>query len=201
MFCLSVVVPNSRFPVRRAIGTGFVISENLLATAFHVKDDLDKSVGNFTLQKAQIIAWKKLGSGVYVQIPLKFKTADKISDMALYSFDAEIFKQQMKTSEIKFLTLAGRLPQIGEDILSISYYGTMGYPFNSLGNVSMIDNGEDIYSDLTLMPGNSDSPLVSMKTGEVLGVNTKVMTLGDSTLRLGIARRISDLKKLVENSR
>jgi S1-C subfamily serine protease len=75
----------------------------------------------------------------------------------------------------------------------------MEFPFNSLGNVSTIDNGEDIYSDVTLMPGNSGSPLVSMKTGEVLGVNVKVMTMGDGTIRLGIAKRISKLGELMKN--
>lgn len=201
VFCLSIVVSTTRFPLRKAIGTGFLISENLLATAAHVKDDLDKSVANFPPQKAKIVAWKKFDSGDFIEIPLKIRAFDKNSDMALYSFDAEVLRPQLKSREIKFLPLADRLPDLGEDILSIGYYGIMEFPFNSLGNVSMIDNGEDIYADMTLMPGNSGSPLVSIKTGEVLGLNVKVMTIGDGTIRLGIAKRISELKKLIEKSK
>jgi hypothetical protein len=37
-----------------------------------------------------------------------------------------------------------------------------------------------------------------MKTGEVLGVNIKVMTIGDGTMRLGIAKRISKLNDLLK---
>lgn len=118
--------------------------------------------------------------------------------MALYKFDAESLKQQQKTREILPFTLADRLPNIGEDVLSIGYYGTLANPFNSLGTISTIDQEDEIYADMTLLSGNSGSPLISMNTGEVLGVNIKVMTMGDGTIRLGIAKKISKLKELIE---
>ena len=200
VFCLSVIVPNQQFPQKRAIGTGFLVSENLLATAFHVKEDLNRSAVINDLSKAKTIAWKKFDNGDYIEIPIKLMTIDQDADLALYSFDVENLTQQSTTHQIKPLIIADRLPTIGEEILTIGYYDTMEFPFNSLGNISMIDKGEDIYSDMTLMPGNSGSPLVSMKTGEVLGLNVKVMTMGDGTIRLGISKKISKLKMLIEKA-
>ena len=200
VFCLSVIVPNQQTPQKRAIGTGFLVSENLLATAFHVKEDLNRTAVINDLSKTKTIAWKKFDNGDYIEIPIKLSAVEQDADMALYSFDTENLQQQSKTREIKPLKIADRLPNIGEDVLTIGYYSTMEFPFNSLGNVSMIDNGEDIYSDMTLLSGNSGSPLVSMKTGEVLGVNIKVMTMGDGTIRLGISKRISKLKPLIEKA-
>lgn len=197
IFCLSVIIPNFPKLERRAIGTGFLVSENLIATAFHVKEDLDKQANHSETFPGQIIAWKKFEDGEILEIPLKLVAIDQESDLALFSFEAENFKPQFQKRDIKPFQLADRLPDIGEDILSVGYYNLMEFPFNSLGNVSTIEKGEDIYSDVTLMPGNSGSPLVSMKTGEVLGVNIKVMTMGDGTIRLGIAKRISKLSELM----
>jgi S1-C subfamily serine protease len=198
VFCLSVVVPSSNAPKRRAIGTGFLVSETLLATAFHVKTDLEKQMVQFSKFKGQIVAWKKFEDGELLEVSLKFVVGDAANDLALFSFEPESLKLQLQKRNINPLPLAKNLPNLGEDILSIGYYGLMETPFNSLGNVSNIENGEDIYADMTLMPGNSGSPLISMKTGEVLGVNIKVMTIGDGTMRLGIAKRISKLNDLLK---
>ncbi len=198
IFCLSVITPKFPNPKRRAIGTAFLVSDKLLATAFHVKQDLDRQAAQSAKFAGHIIAWKKFEDGEYFEIPIKFVVADPKSDLALFSFDAEGLKPQAKKRNIKPLPLADRLPNFGEDILSVGYYGMMEFPFNSLGNVSNIENNEDIYADLTLMPGNSGSPLISMKTGEVLGVNIKVMTIGDGTMRLGIAKKISKLNELMK---
>ncbi len=200
IFCLSVTFPNLPDQKRRAIGTGFLVSENLLATAFHVKTDLEKASQRFAAFTGQIIAWKKFEDGEMIEIPLKLAAVDESSDLALFSFDGESLKQQATLKEIVPFQLADRLPDLGEDILSVGYYGLMEFPFNSLGNVSTIENSEDIYSDVTLMPGNSGSPLVSMRTGEVLGVNIKVMTMGDGTIRLGISKRISKLTELMKKA-
>lgn len=198
IFCLSVIIPKLPKVEHRAIGTGFLVSENLLATAFHVKEDLDKQANRSETFPGQIIAWKRFDDGEILEIPLKLAAIDQESDLALFSYEIENFKPQFQKQNIKPFQLADRLPDLGEDILSVGYYGLMEFPFNSLGNVSTIEKGEDIYSDVTLMPGNSGSPLVSMKTGEVLGVNVKVMTMGDGTIRLGIAKRISKLSELMK---
>lgn len=198
IFCLSVIAPQIPKSVRRAIGTGFLVSDKLLATAFHVKKDLETQANQRPKLSQKIVAWKKFADGDFLQLELKFVAGDELNDLALFSFEPASLKSQAEKRNIKPLPFAKRLPDFGEDILSVGYYSLMEFPFNSLGNVSTIDNGEDIYSDVTLMPGNSGSPLVSMKTGEVLGINIKVMTMGDGTIRLGIAKRISKLGDLMK---
>jgi S1-C subfamily serine protease len=89
------------------------------------------------------------------------------------------------------------LPPLGEEVVSIGYYGAYEFPFNSLGNVSMIDINEDIFTDLTLMPGNSGAPVCSLETGEVLGVTTDVLDLGNETVRFGIAKRAAKLREIL----
>jgi S1-C subfamily serine protease len=201
IFCLSVINPRFANPPRRAIGTGFLVTEKLLATAYHVKEDLDRQANQAGRPPGKIIAWKKFEDGEYVEIPLSFVQADAAADIAVFTFPAETLNVQAQKRNLKPLPLAARLPSIGEDILSVGYYGLMDFPFNSLGNVSTIDKGEDIYSDMTLMPGNSGSPLISLKTGEVLGINVKVMTIGDGTMRLGISKRIAKLIELLDKNK
>ncbi len=45
---------------------------------------------------------------------------------------------------MKPLTLAENLPPIGKEVISIGYYGDYEFPFNSIGNVAMIDKNEEI---------------------------------------------------------
>ena len=201
VFCLSVVHTKLQDPKRRAMGTAFLVSDNLFATALHVKQDLDRQMNQSYRLPEQIMAWKKFEDGEYFEIPIKFVAADTESDIALFSFQAEGLKEIAQKRGIKPIQLADRLPAIGEDILSIGYYGLIESPFNSLGTVSNIEKGEDIYADMTLMPGNSGGPLISMKTGEVIGINIKVMTIGDGTMRLGISKKISKLRDLIENNK
>lgn len=197
VFCISIIYKNTPNKLKTAFGTGFLVAENLLATAFHVQRDIEQTTKMGVLDSYQIIAWKRFENGDYLEFPIELSKFDADSDIAIYHFDADVLKVQSKNHPIKPLVIADRLPQIGEDVLSIGYYGELEFPFNSLGNVSMINSNDDIYSDLTLMSGNSGSPLCSMRTGEVFGLNTSVMTMGDGTIRLGIAKKGAKLKELL----
>ena len=99
---------------------------------------------------------------------------------------------------MKPMALAENLPLIGEEVVSIGYYGDYEFPFNSIGNVAMIDKNEEILSDLTIMPGNSGAPVCNLETGEVLGVTISVLDLGNETVRFTIAKRASKLKELLQ---
>lgn len=147
--------------------------------------------------RRELIAWKKLANGETINLPLEFVGKDDDSDLAIYRFD----QTKLKEHKTAILKLADRLPAISEEVVSIGYYGDYEMPFSSLGAVSMIDKNEDIYADLTLMPGNSGSPVCSVQTGEVFGVNIKVMTIGDGTIRLGIAKKAEKLKTLLDRYR
>lgn len=197
VFAISVVYKLEGAEKRVTSGTGFLVGENLIASAAHVQSEVEKMINFSPKSRRELIAWKKLPNGETINLPLEFVGKDDDSDLAIYRFDQTKFKGRKTTA----LKLADRLPAISEEVVSIGYYGDYEMPFSSLGAVSMIDKNEDIYADLTLMPGNSGSPVCSIQTGEVFGVNIKVMTIGDGTIRLGIAKKSEKLKTLLDKYR
>ena len=48
------------------------------------------------------------------------------------------------------------------------------------------------------MPGNSGAPIGSLETGEVLGVTTDVLGLGNETVRFGIVKRAVKLRGILQ---
>lgn len=197
VFAISVVYKHERAEKRVTSGTGFLVDKNLIASAAHVQREIEKLTNFSAKNSREAIAWKKFPNGETISFPIEFVTEDVESDLAIYRFDPE----KLKEHKISALKLADRLPAISEEIVSIGYYGDYESPFNSLGTVSMIDKNTEIFADLTLMPGNSGSPLCSMQTGEVFGVNVNVMAIGDGTIRLGIAKSADKLKTLLEKHR
>lgn len=197
VFCISVIVKGIDFEKRFSVGTGFLIGENLIASAFHVQTKADELPGEFLKNTSRIIAWKQFDTGEILQFPISIAVSDEKGDLAIYRFDSKVLSENPKFSVIKPLVLAESLPPLGEEVVSIGYYGAYDFPFNSLGNVAMIDSNEDIFSDLTLMPGNSGAPVCDLKTGEVLGITTDVLDLGNETVRFGIAKRAAKLKELL----
>jgi len=197
VFCISVIVKGRDFEKRFSVGTGFLVGTGLIASAAHVQTKAVELSGKFERNSSQTVAWKKFDTGEIVQFPIEIAVSDEKSDLMIYRFDHQALQENQKFAHIKPLVLAENLPQIGEEVLSIGYYGAYDFPFNSIGNVSMIDKDEDIVSDLTLMPGNSGAPVCSLETGEVLGVTTEVLDLGNETVRFGIAKRAAKLRELL----
>lgn len=201
VFCISILVKKDDSEKRFSIGTGFLIADNLIASALHVQSKSEELFKYSKNSSSQLVAWKRFGSGEIVQFPIKLAISDKDGDLAIYQFDDRILRENQKFARIKPLPLAENLPIPGEEVLSIGYYGTYEFPFNSLGNVAMIDVNEDIFSDLTLMPGNSGAPVCDLKTGKVLGVTTGVLDLGNETVRYGIAKKSQKLAELLQKLR
>lgn len=198
VFCISVVVKGKSFEGKPSVGTGFIVGNGLLASALHVETKAVELSRTFQKNTSKIVAWKTLRTGERVEFPIELFVSDKNSDLAVYRFDDKILKENPKFSAIKPLILAENLPPIGEEVLAIGYYGTYEFPFNSLGNVAMIDKNEEIISDITIVPGNSGGPICSPETGEVLGITISVLDLGNETVRFGIAKRASKLKELLK---
>jgi len=198
VFCISVVAKGRDNERRFSVGTGFLVGEGLIASAAHVQTKAEELMGKFGKPTSKIVAWIKFATGEVAQFPIEIAVSDDKSDLAIYRFDPNIFRENPKLSAIKTLVLAENLPPLGEEVLSVGYYGAYEFPFNSLGNVSMIDKNEDIVSDLTLMPGNSGAPVCSLETGEVLGVAISVLDLGNETVRFGIAKRATKLRELLQ---
>jgi len=198
VFCISVIIKGRDYERRFSVGTGFLVGEGLIASAAHVQPKAEELSVKFKNPTSKIVAWKKFSTGEVIQLPIQIAASDDESDLAIYRFDHKILRENPKFAAVKPLVLAEHLPPIGEEVLSVGYYGAYDFPFNSLGNVSMIDKGEDIVSDLTLMPGNSGAPVCSLETGEVLGVTISVLDLGNETVRFGIAKRATKLRELLQ---
>ena len=198
VFCISIAVKGKNIQGKYSVGTGFLIGEGLIASALHVQSkalELAKKFGNVSYR---VIGWKKFNTGESIEFPIEIAVSDKDNDLAIYRFDSKVLQENPKFSNIKSLALAENLPPLGEEVVSIGYYGEYQFPFNSIGNVAMIDKNEDIFSDLTLMPGNSGAPVCSLETGEVLGVTISVLDLGNETVRFGIAKRATKLREILQ---
>lgn len=197
VFCISIVVKGTD-KGKFSVGTAFLVEGNLLASAEHVSIKAGQLAQEFRNKNYEIIAWKTFQNGDYIQFPVELFVSDKNTDLALFRFDARVLKENPKYSIIKPMTLAENLPPVGEEVVSIGYYGDYEFPFNSIGNVAMIDKNEDVLSDLTIMPGNSGAPVCDLETGEVLGVTVSVLDLGNETVRFTIAKRAAKLRELLK---
>lgn len=198
VFCISVIIKGADYEKRFSVGTGFLIGEGLLASAAHVHTKALEMPGKFGQPTSKIVAWKKLDTGEVAQFPIEVAASDERSDLAIYRFDPKILREIPKFARVKPLVLAENLPSLGAEVVSVGYYAAYEFPFNSLGNVSMIDVNEDIFSDLTLMPGNSGAPVCDLESGAVIGVTTDVLDLGNETVRFGIAKRAAKLRELLQ---
>jgi S1-C subfamily serine protease len=197
VFCISIVVKGTDRG-KYSVGTAFLVEGGLLASAYHVSIKAGQLAQEFTNKNYEIIAWKTFQNGDYIQFPIEIFVSDKNTDLALYRFDNRVITENPKYSVIKPLALAENLPPVGEEVVSIGYYGDYEFPFNSIGNVAMIDKNEDILSDLTIMPGNSGAPVCDLETGEVLGITISVLDLGNETVRFTIAKRAAKLRELLK---
>lgn len=197
VFCISILVKKDDDSEKRvSVGTGFLIDNNLIASALHVQSKSEDLMKYFKNSPYKLIAFQKLKSGEVIQFPIEIAIFDKENDLAIYKFDNQILRKNQTFAAIKPLPIAANPPTLGEEVVSIGYYGEYEFPFNSIGNVAMIDANDDIYSDLTLMPGNSGAPVCDLETGSVLGVTTAVLDLGNETVRYGIAKKSAKLIEL-----
>lgn len=206
VFCISIIVKDKDSAIAKgksleskfAVGTGFIIGGGYLASALHVEWKAAEMAKQFEKKTYRIVAWKIFPTGELLEFPIELFVSDKTTDLAIYRFDDKPLKENPRFAAIKPLALAENLPPVGEEVVSIGYYGDYQFPFNSIGNVSMIDKNEDIFSDVTIIPGNSGGPICSLETGEVLGITVSVLDLGNETVRFGIAKRASKLKELLQ---
>ena len=206
VFCISIILKDKDSAIAKgkslerkfAVGTGFMVGSGYLASALHVESKAREMAKQFEKKTYRIVAWKIFPTGEVLELPIELFVSDKETDLAIYRFDDKPLKENPKFSAIKPLAVAEGLPPVGEEIVAIGYYGDYQFPFNSIGNVSMIDKNEEIFSDATIIPGNSGGPICSLETGEVLGITISVLDLGNETVRFGIAKRASKLKELLQ---
>jgi hypothetical protein len=102
------------------------------------------------------------------------------------------------------LKISRSLPDIGEEVTTAGYHGNYSQPSSSVGIVSQITEHKMIMNDLTILPGMSGSPLVLLKTNEVVGVNTQVNLVQGAYVRLNISTesiRLFELKQKLDSDK
>jgi S1-C subfamily serine protease len=139
----------------QAIGTGFLIKPNLVATVEHVVD----GATSIKLKRNG----KLLGTATVVG-------EDKDRDLAL-------LKTSGRISGYDF-GFAGKAPRLGEDVAAIGF--PLGLPLtvtkgsvSGLGRAIPIDGvkrQEMVQTDAAVNRGNSGGPLLSTETGQVVGL-------------------------------
>jgi serine protease Do len=158
-------VPDSRRPLPRGTGSGFVISpDGYIVTNRHVVEDARTVTVN--LVDGRTMTADVVGT-------------DDSLDIALVKIDAE---------NLTYFEIGdSKKMRIGDTVLAMGYPLGLGFSVTT-GIVSGIgrnmragsmDIGTYIQSDADISFGNSGGPLVNYK-GEVIGVNTLIVTQGET---------------------
>ncbi len=112
------------------------------------------------------------------------------TDMTIYVL-AETYREILDQYKIRARVLANRLPQIGEEIDIISGYWRTGYSCKVEAIIPTLLEGEWTFTNSIRYSrpgcftkgGTSGSPIISLKTGEVIGVNNTGNERGEKCTR------------------
>jgi endonuclease G len=169
---------------KQGIGTGFLVSDGVLVTNKHVLDILSNGTGE--LEKGQAIVRFKFESGIVDdETPTDITGVVAVHD----ELDIALLKVQKQkfTKTRKPLTLDLKPAEPGLAVVAIGYpfddskrnplfinaifSGKFGVKRAAPGEVS--SSGQNsIYHDCSTLGGNSGSPIVSMKTAQVVGLHS-----------------------------
>ncbi len=127
-------------------------------------------------------------------IHIIFKNGEKYEvDLVNYDEDSDIALLKVKENQIQFPFLVwGSTPEIGEKTIAIG--SPMNLSFSAtFGNVSALERFlpnapafvSFIQTDAAVNPGNSGGPLLN-EDGEIIGINTIIMTGGQSQGSIGL---------------
>jgi len=168
---------------KEGIGTGFLVSDGVLATNKHVVDILSKGTGE--LEKGQAVVRFKFESGstddeTPTDITGVIAIHDEL-DMALLKVQKQKFTKTRQP-----LTLDPEPADTGLPVVAIGYpfddskrnplfinalfSGRFGVKRAAPGEISS-SGPNSIYHDCSTLGGNSGSPILSMKTAHVVGLH------------------------------
>lgn len=168
---------------KQSVGTGFLVSDGVLVTNRHVLDVLSKGTG--VLGKGQAVVRFKFEAGLPddeepVNITGVVATHDEL-DIALLKVDKQQFTKTRKP-----LALDTKPVEAGHPVVALGYPlddparnplfinalfgGKFGVKRAAPGEVSGLGE-QSIYHDCSTLGGNSGSPILSMKTGRVVGLH------------------------------
>ncbi len=171
---------------REGVGSGFVISEEgYIVTNYHVVENADFIRIKFPD-----------GKEAYASI-VGYDEDNDIAVLKVYGKDLKLKPAKLGNSDNL---------KIGEFVIAV------GNPFGldrtaSLGIVSALNRSietEDgeilenlIQTDASINPGNSGGPLINLN-GEVIGINTAILTTSGGSIGIGFAIPINKAKKIIE---
>ncbi|RME78508.1 MAG: Do family serine endopeptidase [Planctomycetota bacterium] len=180
----------------QSTGSGFVISEDgYIVTNFHVVKDANEVFVSFINKKT---------------VKASIVGADPKTDIALLKItdarDLAMLKRQ-KAFQVAELGTSEDL-EVGEMVLAVGNPFALNHSV-SFGiisakgrhNVGIVAYENFIQTDAAVNPGNSGGPLVSVRTGKVIGINTAILSKSGGfqgiafTIPIDMAKRvIADLK-------
>jgi len=168
--------PHSDDDFLRGGGTGFVYdTEGYIITNAHVVDEAEEIAVNFfdgTLARAEIVG-ADIDSDIAV-LRVKDVDAERLSPVTFGDSSALMVGQA---------TLAIGSP-FGEDWTLTS--GIVSALNRSIRGLSTFSTGGVIQTDTAINPGNSGGPLLNLD-GEVIGVNTQILSATRSNSGIGFA--------------
>ena len=179
-----------REPTARAAGTGFIISKDgFILTNNHVVEDATK------------IEVALYADDPDVTYQAKVIGRDQLTDSALIQL---VDKPNHALPEAKFgdssqIAAGDWVMAIGNPFglahtVSVGVVSATGRPFTTVPN----RNNDMIQTDAAINPGNSGGPLLNMR-GEVIGINTAIMTnpRSDGNIGIGFAVPINTVRDLL----
>lgn len=166
----------------QALGTGFVISEDgYIVTNNHVVEDAKEITVTFqdnSKAKAKVIG------------------QDKTTDLALLKIDTKkklVFAEWGDSDKMK----------VGYWVLALGYPFRLGLTLTK-GVVSAMGRNiggpfdDFIQTDAAINVGNSGGPLVDARTGQIIGINTAILSPSGTNAGIGFAIPSSTAKPIIE---
>ena len=149
------------------------------------------SADGYVITNAHVVNNVFNGNGI---IHVIFENGEKYEvDLVNYDEDSDIALLKIKENQIQFPFLVwGSTPEVGEKTIAIG--SPMNLSFSAtFGNVSALDRFipnapafvSFIQTDAAVNPGNSGGPLFN-EQGEVIGINTIIMTSGPNKGSIGL---------------
>jgi V8-like Glu-specific endopeptidase len=181
----------------QAVGTGFFVTDRIIATAAHIY----WQSGQLLVGKRESgVFARKVSSGKGFLVPIGGGRIDNQHDLTTFEFDPAAIKRQWPEFVIKPLTLTKNDAEMGDRIFLIGFFEQDLNPIVSQGIVAT-SSAPDLYLDLHASPGESGGPVLSVTTGQVIGVQSGIIqtTISGNTQPAGLckASRIKFLREIL----